>query len=148
MKAKKSESDKSHIDVRFSRFFGFLIIMISHAPLVYAAQQMIALRGEFFQDLNFVLPGIVMALGLIIIALGMSHTKKWYLRIDRDKKILMVSYGIGSWSKKHPYDSIYYDGKKFEIEQSGAKKMVGFWNYACNRKDLKSLIPALKETAK
>jgi hypothetical protein len=148
MKANKKISNASQIDVRFSRFFGFLIIMISHAPLVYAAQQMIALRGEFFQELNFIVPSIVMAVGLIIIAMGMSHTRKWYLRIDRDKKILMISYGFGSWSKKHPYDSIHYDGKKFTIEQSGVKKMVGFFNYACNRKDLKSLIPALKEAAK
>lgn len=145
MIANKSKSNKSHTDVRFSRFLGIIIILLSHAPLIYAVQQIIYLKGDFFQGTNFIFPTIAFVVGLFIIAAGMSHTKRRYLRIDRDSKMLMISYGIGSWSKKHPYDSIHFDGKIFQIEKNGVKKKIGFVKYACNRKDLKSLILNLKE---
>ena len=147
MRAEKDKSSESHVDVRFNKFFGIVIILLSHAPLVYATQQIISLKREFFQGTNFVLPAIAVVAGLLIIAAGMSQSKRWHLRLDGGNQILMVSYGISSLSKKHSFDSLYFAGEKIYIEKSGVKKKIGFLKVACNRKDLKSLILALKETA-
>ena len=147
MTSTTGKNSESTMDVRFSKIYAILIILISHAPLVFAAQQIIALRKAFFQGTNFILPSIALLLGLLIVAAGMSQPKRWYLRLERDRKMLLISFGIGSWSKKHPYDSIQYTGKKFHIEKSGVKKKIGFVKPACNRKDLKSLALALKQAS-
>ena len=147
MKTNTSNSSESYMDVRFSRIYAICIMLISHAPLVFAGQQMIALRQEFFQGTNFIIPGIAFLLGLLIIAMGMSQPKRWYLRLDRDTKRLQISYGIGSWSKKHPYDSIGFNGTKFHIEKNGVKKKIGFVKFICNRKDLKSLVLAFNQVS-
>ena len=145
MKAKLSDNSESHTDVRFSKFYAIIIILLSHAPLVYGGQQIISLKQEFFQGSNFIIPSIAILVGLLIILTGVSRPKRWYLRFDRDNKMLMVSYGISSWSKKYPYDSIFLDGRKVYIEKSGVKKKIGFVKFACNRNDLKSFFFALKE---
>jgi hypothetical protein len=129
--------------VRFSKFYAIIIILLSHAPLIYAVQQIIALRREFFQDFNFIVPSIAFLLGLLIIAIGMSRPKRWYLRLDRNNKMLIVSYGIGPWSKKHPYDSIYFARDKFHVEKNGEKQKIIFVKLACNRNDLKYLVATL-----
>jgi hypothetical protein len=143
MTANTSIRSVSYIDVRFSKFFSIIIILLSHAPLVFGGQQIFSLKQEFFQGSNFIIPSIAILVGLLIIAMGVSHPKRWYLRLDRDNKMLMVSYSIGSWSKKHPYDSIYFAREKFHIEKNGEKKKIRFMKLACNRNDLKSLIATL-----
>lgn len=147
MTAKTSNSSESHIDVRFSKFYAIIIILLSHAPLVYGGQQIISLKQAFFQGSNFILPSIAILVGLLIILTGVSRPKRWYLRLDRDKKMLIVSYGISSWSKKYPYDSIFFTGGKFHIQKSGVKQKIGFVKFACNRNDLKSLDLTLKESS-
>ena len=147
MIANTSISPESSMDVRFSKIFAVVIILISHAPLVFAVQQIISLKQEIFQGWNFMIPAIALLVGLLIIATGMSQPKRWYLRLDRDKKVLMVSYGIGSWSKKYPYDAIWFVDEKLHIEKSEVKRKIGFVKLACNRKDLKSLVLALKEAS-
>jgi len=138
-----SNSSESHIDVRFSKFFAIIIILLSHAPLIFGLQQIMSLKQEFFQGTNFIIPSIAILAGLLIIITGISHPKRWHLRLDRNNKILLVSYGISSWSKKHPYDSISFAGRKFHIEKSGVRKKIGLVKYTFNRKDLKSLVLAL-----
>jgi hypothetical protein len=113
---------------------------------VFAAQQVIALRKSFFQDFNFVIPGIAFLAGLLIIGAGMSQPKRWYLRLDLDHKVLMVSSGIRSLSRKHPFDSIRFDSNRFYIEKNDVKKKVAFLSIICNRKDLKTLGSALEQT--
>ena len=147
MKTKEADRSGSHIDVRFSRIIGILIILLSHAPLIFGLQQFIALRGEFFQDSNFIVPTIALLVGLVIIAAGLSHPRRWYLRLDRENKILMVSYGVGFRSRKYPYDLISYDDGKFHIETGGVNRSIGFLKLACNRKDLKSMSSVLNEPA-
>jgi hypothetical protein len=147
MKTTTSTSSESVVDVRFSRIFAILIILISHAPLVFAAQQIIALRHAFFQGTNFIIPSLALLLGIIIVVAGMSQPKRWYLRLNRDTKLLMISYGIGSWSKKHPYDSISFIGGKFQIEKGDLRKKIGFVKLACNRKDLKSLALSINQAS-
>lgn len=145
MKAKTNNNSASHIDVRFSKIYAIIIILLSHAPLIFALQQIIALRRDFFQGLNFIVPSIAFLLGLLIIATGISHPTRWYLRLDRDKKLLLLSRGIRSWAKKHPYDSIYFSGDKFHLEKNGLKKTIGFMKFNCNRNDLRFLASALEE---
>jgi len=147
MTAQTSIGSESSVNVRFSRLFAVVIILLSHAPLVFALQQIISLKREIFQEWNFLVPAIALLVGLLIIAAGMSQPKRWYLRLDRDQKMLLVSYGIGSWSKKHPYDSICFDGEKLYIERNEVKRRIGFLKLACNRKDLKLLALALEKVS-
>ncbi|TFH26379.1 MAG: hypothetical protein E4H10_07165 [Bacteroidia bacterium] len=147
MTANTSNSSESHIDVRFSKFYAIIIILLSHAPLIFAAQQIISLKQEFFLGSNFIIPSIAILVGLLIILTGLSQPNRWHFRLDRDNKMLMVSYGISSWSKKYPYDSISFAGGKFHIEISGVEKKIGFVKFTCNRNDLKLLVLALKETS-
>lgn len=139
MTIESSIGSESSVIVRFSKLFAVVIILISHAPLVFALQQIIALKREIFQDWNFLVPAIALVVGLLIIAAGMSQPKRWYLKLDREKQMFMVSYGIGSWARKHPYDSIWFDGRKLLIEKGEIRRRIGFVKLACNRKDLKSL---------
>jgi len=147
MTAKISNTSESHIDVRFSKLYAIIIILLSHAPLVFAVQQIISLKKDLFQGSNFIIPLVAILVGLLIIFTGISQPNRWYLRLDRVNKMLMVSYGISSWSKKHPYDSICFTGGKFHIEKSGVKKKIGFVKFTSNRDDLKSLVLALKESS-
>lgn len=145
MKAKTNNNSASHMQVRFSKIYAFIFILLSHAPFVFALQQIVALKRDFFQDGNFIVPSIAFLLGFLIIAAGISHPTRWYLRLDRDKKLLLLSRGIRSWSKKHPYDTIFFSGDKFHLEKNGIKKTIGFMKFNCNKNDLKSMTAALKE---
>lgn len=147
MKARKSSSSESYVDVRFNRFFAIIIILLSHAPLIFALEQIISLRQDFFRGSNFIIPSMALLLGLLIILLGLSQPSRWYLRLDREAKMLMVSYGIGPWARKHPYDAIHFAGEKFHLKKNGVIKKIGFVKFNCNRKDLKSLISSLKDSS-
>jgi hypothetical protein len=147
MKDDTSNSSESHIDVRFSKFFAIIIILMSHAPLIFALEQIISLKREIFQGTNFIVPSIAILVGLLFILTGISHPNRWHFRLDRDNRMLMVSYGIGSWSKKYPYDTIFYAGEKFHIERSGVKKTIGLMKFFCNKRDLNLLVLALDESS-
>lgn len=144
MKSSTPSSSETRMDVRFSKLFAILIILLSHAPLIFGLQQILALRKDFFQDLNFLIPSMAMLVGLLIILLGLSQPNRWYLRLDRDTKVLRISYGIGSRARKYPFDSIFVDGGKLHIEKNGLRKKVGFMRLICNRNDLKVLVSALE----
>jgi hypothetical protein len=145
MKASTRNSSESQMDVRFSRFFAIMIILLSHAPLIFAVEQILSLRRDFFRDLNFIIPSLALMVGLLIILLGLSQPNRWYLRLDRDTKMLMVSYGIGSRARKYPYGSIFLHSGKFHIEKDGLSNRVGFLRFICNSNDLKVLVSTLEE---
>lgn len=146
MKANKIINSESHMHVRFSKIYGIIITLLSHAPLIFALQQIIALQKDFFQDSNYIIPSAAFLLGLLIIAMGISHPTRWYLRLDRDKKMLMVSRGIPFWSRKYPYDSLYFSADKLHLEKNGLKKTIGFMKFNCNKNDLNSFATALKKS--
>ena len=138
---------ESYIDVRYSKFYTIITILLSLVFLFLAVEDIISLKQEIFKGSNFVFPSTFILMGLLFFFSGITLRNRRYLRLDKKNKILMVFGIIGPWSSKYPYDSIYIAGEKFYIEKNGVKKKIGFLKYTCDKNDLKSLMLALKESS-
>jgi hypothetical protein len=135
----------SYVDVRYSKFYAFTLILLSLVFFALVVDECITLRRELFQGSNFVVPSIYLLLGLLFLISGITLRNRRYLRLDLNNKVLMVFGTVGSWSRKYPYDSIYLAGEKFYLEKEGRRRKMGFLKYTCDKTDLHSLALALKE---
>ena len=132
-----------HIDVRYSKFYVIIVILLSLVFLALAADDIISLKQEIFQGTNFLIPFLYLVAGSLFFLSGITLRKRRYLRLDRENKTFMVFGTIGSWSRKYPYDSIHFASGRIHLEKSGKKKELGFMKFTCDKDDLQAFIKAL-----
>ena len=84
MMATTTTSSESCIDVRFSKLYAIIVMLMSVAPLIVAVDTIISLKQELFQGSNFIIPSLAILLGLLIFFAGITLQNRRYLRLDKE----------------------------------------------------------------
>lgn len=131
------------IDVRYSKFYTVFTIVLSLLFFTLAWLEIRSRWGGPFSVFEIIWLSGFFVIGLIILYSGITLRTRRYLRLDNKNNILRVYGIIGSWSRKHPFDTIYQSDSKVYIEKDGKKKWINILNYASDRSDLNRFLQHL-----
>ena len=140
MNTPKIASQENLQEVRYSKSYALITIFLSLVFLTMAILKTGSAKTESFRTVEILYIFFYGVVGLVILYAGITLRSRRYLRLDKENKTLMVFGIIGPWSRKYPFDFMYYAGEKFYIERKGEKRKVYIMRSTCDRIDLKSFI--------
>jgi len=136
---------ENYIDVRYSKLYTGMNIVLALVFLAVATIYILGHQDDLLKFPGILFPVVYIIAGLLFLAGAITLRSRRYLRLDKKNKTLLV-YGLfGPWSRKYPFDFMFFAGEKFHIDHGGKKLRLPILKYTCDKSDLNNFLKELSD---